>query len=36
VLVGLVERFVPVGDQSCDDVRQMLRAAESAGLLTLR
>jgi ABC-type phosphate/phosphonate transport system substrate-binding protein len=33
---GLVERFVPVADESYDDIRRMVRAAEEAAFLTLR
>jgi phosphonate transport system substrate-binding protein len=33
---GFVERFVPVGDEDYDDVREMLVAAEDASFMTLR
>jgi phosphonate transport system substrate-binding protein len=33
---GLVERFVPVGAESYDDIRRMVRAAEEAAFLTIR
>jgi phosphonate transport system substrate-binding protein len=33
---GFVERFVPVGDETYDDIRHMLRAAEAAGFTTLQ
>lgn len=33
---GLVERFVPVGPSSYDDIRAMLEACEAAGFLQLR
>jgi phosphonate transport system substrate-binding protein len=33
---GFVERFDAVGDEHYDDIREMLRAAESADFLTLR
>lgn len=33
---GLVDRFVPVGPDSYDDIRRMLDAAEAAGLAELR
>ena len=34
--LGLVERFVPVGPESYDDIRMMLQACEDAGFMTLR
>jgi phosphonate transport system substrate-binding protein len=34
--VGLVERFVPVGPESYDDIRQMLEACEQADFMTIR
>jgi len=33
---GFVERFVPVADETYDDIRRMLAAAESAGFMQLR
>jgi phosphonate transport system substrate-binding protein len=33
---GLVERFVPVGPASYDDIRRMLEACEAAGFLEIR
>ena len=34
--LGLVERFVPVGPSSYDDIRAMLEACEAAGFMRLR
>jgi phosphonate transport system substrate-binding protein len=33
---GFVERFVPVADETYDDIRRMLAAAEQAGFMQLR
>ena len=33
---GMVERFVPVGPESYDDVRRMLEACEEAGFMVIR
>lgn len=33
---GLVDRFVPVGPESYDDIRSMLEACENAGFLEIR
>ena len=34
--LGMVERFVPVGPESYDDIRAMLAACEAAGFMQLR
>ena len=34
--LGMVERFVPVGPSSYDDIRMMLDACEAAGFMQIR